>query len=143
MTYHAWEATVPDEIRSDCLWKMEAYRLGLFLSDLAWEDSGKVLQERRAVGVADQLYRAAGNISSNTAEGYSRDTGRDRARFYEYALGSSRETRDWYYKSRRALGEEVSAHRLDLTTQLARLLIRMISNERRSNKRLSGSAKPS
>jgi four helix bundle protein len=136
MTFEEWEALVPKEIREDSLWKMEAYRFGLFLSDLAWEDSTKLLRERRTIGIADQLYRAVGNISSNIAEGYSRGTGKDRARMYEYALGSVRESRDWYYKSRHVLSEKVNNHRMDLTTRMVRLLIRMVSNERKQNRRL-------
>ena len=90
MTYEEWEANVPAVLKEDTLWRVEAYRLGLFLSDLTWEDAAKLLKDRRTWGVADQLYRAAGNISSNVGEGYSRCTGKDRARFYEYALGSAR-----------------------------------------------------
>jgi four helix bundle protein len=138
MTWEEWEASVPLEIRQDTLWKMEVYRLGLFLSDLAWEDGAKLLKERRTLGYADQLCRAAANISSNVAEGYSRNTGKDRARFYEYALGSVREARDWIYKSRHVLGEHVTAHRLDLSSQAIRLLIRMIANERKYNRRIAG-----
>ena len=140
MTFDEWEARVPKEIREDSLWKMEAYRFGLFLSDLAWEDSAKLLKERRTIGIADQLYRAVGNISSNIAEGYSRGTGKDRARMYEYALGSVRESRDWYYKSRHVLSEKVNHHRMDLTTRMVRLLIRMVSNERKQNRRIEEKA---
>jgi four helix bundle protein len=136
MTYEEWEASVPEQIRADVLWKQEIYRLSLFASDLAWEDSGKLLREPRTVSVADQLYRSAGNISSNVAEGYSRGTGKDRARFYEYASGSEREARDWYYKARRVLRKEVTDHRNDLMTQIIRLSLTMIRNERRQNKRL-------
>ena len=55
------------------------------------------MQDRRTIGLADQLYRSLGSIGANLAEGYSRGTGKDRAHFYEYALGSARESRDWYY----------------------------------------------
>src|SRR5947199_4371970 len=71
MTYEEWEMGVPIEIRSDTLWKMKAYRLGLFFSDLAWEDASVLLAEPRSRSTADQLYRAASNISSNFSEGYS------------------------------------------------------------------------
>src|SRR3954462_14827012 len=134
MTYEEWEATVPAEIRGDTLWKAKAYRLSLFLSDLAWLDVTKLAADRRLVSTADQLYRAAGNISSNISEGYSRGTGKDRARFYEYALGSARETRDWYYKGRHVLDAAVVAHRLDLSTEIIRLTIEMTANERRTNR---------
>ena len=140
MTYEEWEEGVPAVIREDPLWKMEAYRLGLFLSDLAWHDVTQVVQDRRTIGVADQLFRATGNISSNVAEGYSRGTGKDRARFYEYACGSVRETRDWYYKARRVLKPEVVDHRLELSTRIVRLTITMITRERRSNRRIGSGA---
>ena len=136
MTREEWEEGVPKQIREDPLWKMEAYRIGLFLSDLVWMDAGKLLKEPRTFSIADQICRACGKISACVAEGYSRGTGKDRARFYEYALGSTREARDWYFKSRFVLEENVTQHRLDLTTQLIRLLVRMVSNERRENRRL-------
>ena len=137
VTFEQWVGEVPEGIRNDTLWKMEAYRLGLFASDLAWKDSAKLMRETRTMSIADQICRAAGNISSNVAEGYSRGTGKDRARFYEYALGSARETRDWYFKTRHVLSAKVTAHRIDPMTQLSRLLIRMASNERRLNHRLT------
>jgi four helix bundle protein len=138
VTYEAWEASVPCCIREDSLWKCKAYRLALFLSDLSWTDVTKLAQDRRTWSVSDQLYRAAGNISSNIAEGYSRGTGKDRARFYEYALGSARESRDWYYKGRHVLGEVVVAHRTELATDIVRLTITMAEQERRTNRRIQG-----
>lgn len=137
MTYGEWEASVPEAIRLDTLWRVEAYRLSLFLADLAWHDVTHLVADRRTLGIADQLFRAVGNGSSNVAEGYSRGTGRDRARFYEYALGSAREARDWYYKGRHVLDPTVVAHRLELTTNIIRLTLTMVSNERRTNRRIS------
>lgn len=91
LTYEQWEGSVSREIRSDSVWKIRAYRLSLFLADLAWEDSAVMLGDRRTRGLADQLFRAVGSISANIGEGYSRSGSRERAHFYEYALGSSRE----------------------------------------------------
>jgi hypothetical protein len=71
-----------------------------------------------------------GSISANLAEGYSRGTGKDRARFYEYALGSARESRDWYFKGRHILGEVVVRHRLQLLAEVIRLLLTMIPQQR-------------
>jgi four helix bundle protein len=70
----------------------------LFLSDLGWWDTARLVRERRTVGLYDQVYRAAGSISADLAEGYSRGTGGDRARFYEYALGSAGESQGWYLR---------------------------------------------
>ena len=83
--------------------------------------------------VAGQLYDAAGSVGANISEGYSRGTGRDRARFYEYALGSARECRHWYHQSRHALGDEIFQHRLGILTQIIRLLLRMVPQQRQAN----------
>lgn len=130
MNYEEWARSVPEEITGDSLWKMEAYRLGLFVADVSWHDVTKLMQDRRTRGLSDQLYRALGSISANVAEGYSRGTGKDRARFYEYALGSARESRDWYYKGRHVLGETVAQYRLHLLTQIVRLLLTTIPQQR-------------
>ena len=82
------------------------------------------------MALSDQLYRSVGSVGANIAEGYSRGSGKDRARFYEYALGSARESRDWYYKGRYVLGENVAKHRIHLLTQITRLLLTMIPDQR-------------
>ncbi len=130
MTYDEWEAMVPEEIKGDSLWKMEAYRIALFLGDLGWYDETKLAGDRRTRGLAEQLYEALGGISGTLSEGYSRGTGKDRARFYEYALGSARESRDWYFKGRHVLGQVVFLHRLRLLTQIIRLLLSTVSQQR-------------
>jgi four helix bundle protein len=130
MNYETWVGEVSEEIKGDSLWKAEAYRLGLFAADVGWRDVTKLFQDGRTRSLADQLYRALGSVSANVAEGYSRGSGRDRARFYEYALGSARESRDWYFKARHVLGETVVQHRLNLLTQVIRLLLTMIPQQR-------------
>ena len=130
MNYQQWCESVPSEIRGDSLWKMEAYRLALFASDLGWHDVTKLAQDSRTTGLAGQMYRALGSVHANLAEGYSRGSGRDRARFYEYALGSARESRDWYHDGRHVLPNEVYLFRVDLLTQIVRLLLTMVPHQR-------------
>lgn len=130
MNYREWEITVPVEIKGDSVWKSEAYRLALFAADLGWHDATKLLTDKRTISVADQLYRSVGAVSADVEEGYSRGTGRDRARFYEYGLGSAREARGWYFKGRHVLGPEVTGHRLQLLTQIVKLLLTMIPDQR-------------
>jgi four helix bundle protein len=130
MKYQEWLAQVPAEIRDDPLWKSEVYRLALFLGDLAWHDASKLTEKPFARSIADQLLRAAGSISANVCEGYSRASGKDQARFYEYALGSAREARDWYFKARHILGEEATQHRLTLLSQIIRQLLKMVPKYR-------------
>ncbi len=109
---------------------MEVYRLALFANDLAWPDACRLSQNHSLIGLSDQLYRATGSISANIAEGYSRQSGKDQARFYEYALGSARESRTWYYQGRHGLTDPVSQHRIKLLTSIIRLLLTMIPAER-------------
>lgn len=130
MNYEEWQAEVDETIRADSLWKMNAYRLALFACDVGWHDVTKLSKDRRTLGLSGQLYEALGSISANLAEGYSRGTGKDRARFYEYALGSARESRDWYFKGRHILGDEVVKHRLALVTEIIRLLLTMVPEQR-------------
>lgn len=132
MNYEEWLKSVPKDIAEDALWTVKAYRYALFLSDLCWFDVTKLMRDKRTLDLSDQLYRAAGSISANIAEGYSRSTGKDRARFYEYALGSARESRDWYYKARHILGESVAQHRSGFLTEIIRLLITMVPQQRQS-----------
>ncbi len=132
MNYDEWLKSVPVEIAGDTLWKVEAYRLALFAADLGWHDVSKLMKDKRTLGLSDQLYRALGSIGANVAEGYSRGTGKDRARFYEYSLGSARESRGWYYDGRPVLGERTAEHRIRLSTQIIRLLLTMIPDQRGS-----------
>ena len=94
MNYQEWAESVPREITGDPLWKVEAYRLALLAAEVGWHDVTKLIRDQRTRSLSDQLYRALGSVSANIAEGYSRGTGKDRARFYEYAPGSARESRD-------------------------------------------------
>jgi four helix bundle protein len=130
MNYEGWVESVPQEIKGDALWRVEAYRLALFAAEMGWHDVTKLVRDQRTRSLSDQLCRALGSISANIAEGYSRGTGRDRAHFYEYALGSARESRDWYYKARHVLGDSVAQHRLALLTQIIRLLLTTVPQQR-------------
>jgi hypothetical protein len=52
---------------------------------------------------------------------------------YEYALGSTRESRHWYYQGRHVLSEKVAEHRINLLAEIARLLLSIIPQERVRN----------
>ncbi|MFQ6101397.1 MAG: hypothetical protein ACE5OS_09210 [Anaerolineae bacterium] len=43
---------------------------------------------------------------------------------------SARESRDWYFKGRHVVGKSVVSHRLDLLTQIIRLLLTMVPQRR-------------
>jgi four helix bundle protein len=126
MNYSEWVKTVPAEIQQDALWNQEVYRLALFAADLGWNDTTKLFRDGRALKLSAQLFDAVGSIGANISEGYSRGYQKDRARFYEYALGSARESRTWYFAARHALGEAVTPHRIRLHTHIIRLLLKML-----------------
>ncbi len=130
MNYLEWLEIVPKALTDGSLWKMEAYRLALFAADPAWRDVSKLIQDKRTMGLASQLYDATGSIGANLSEAYSRPSARDRARFYEYSLGSARESRTWYYDGRHVLSGAVTDHRLRFLTQIIRLPLTMVPEQR-------------
>ena len=130
MTYNDWEKTVPEMIRQDVLWTVAAYRLALFLNDIAWRDTQRLAKEICTRSLSDQLYRSTGSVCANIEEGYSKISSKDRTRFYEYSLGSAREARGWYYRGRHVLGQRVVEHRMSLLTEIIRLLLTMVQDQR-------------
>ncbi len=136
MDYSEWEARIPERFRRDPLWRMRVYRLASFVATESWEDAVRLVRCKITVRIAAQLYKAIGSISADISEGYSRSGGRDRARFFEYALGSVRETRDWYLRSLPVLGEERVFAVLDVLEEIIRMLLAIIPRERRDERRL-------
>jgi hypothetical protein len=63
MNYQEWLGSVPMEIQGDPLWKVEAYRLALFVGELGWHDVTKLIKDKRTLELSDQLYRALGSIA--------------------------------------------------------------------------------
>ena len=130
MNFNEWVSSLPKDITDDSLWKMEAYRLALFATEVGWYDVTELMKDKRTIGTSDQLYRSLGSISANIAEGYSHHTGKARAQYYQYALGSARESRDWYYKAHHILKNEVINHRIALLTQVIKILLVMVPQQR-------------
>jgi len=131
----AWVADLPKTITDDPLWRTQVYRLALFLGDMCWSDVTKLHADKRTRELSDQLYRAVGSISANIAEGYSRNSGKAQAQFDEYALGSAREARNWYFLGRHILSERVFDHRADLLAEISRFLLTIIPAQRRNTVR--------
>ena len=86
----------PTEGSRDPLRRMRVYQLADDLMPDAWTDAKKLAAEPLTQEIASQLYGAVSSIAANISEGYSRSSGRDRARIFEYALGSVRESMSWY-----------------------------------------------
>jgi four helix bundle protein len=135
MDYSEWEARIPERFRRDPLWRMRVYRLASFVATESWDDAARLARCKVTVRVSAQLYKAIGSISADISEGYSRSGGRDRARFFEYALGSVRETRDWYLRALPVLGEERVFAVLDVLEEIIRMLLAIIPRERENDQR--------
>jgi four helix bundle protein len=104
--------------------------LGLFVAEIGWEDVVLLNKNHLTRDAADQIIRSLDSISTNIAEGYSRSTGKDRARYFEYALGEAREARDRYFKARRVLKQDVVLHRIKLLTQIVKMLNVFVPTQR-------------
>ena len=94
MKYANWLVEVPSEITNDPIWKLEVYRLALFIGEIGWNDVLALSKNKLMWSTADQLHRSLDSISANLTEGYSRSKGLDRARYIQISLGSARESRD-------------------------------------------------
>src|ERR1035437_10479927 len=95
LAFVEWAKRADEARTGDSLWTVQAYRLGLYAIECHTFDRRANTKLGRAAAL-DQLTRAVGSISANIAEGYSRASVADRLRFYEYALGSTREAIAWY-----------------------------------------------
>lgn len=122
----------------DPLWRIAVYRLAIQVLDHATDDTSTLLKRGNARSLADQLFRAAGSVGANIAEGYSRSSGSDRVRMFEYALGSARECRVWYRAARHLLSEERVRSQHYSLGRICKLLLTMIPEERKRLIRKSG-----
>ncbi len=96
-SYQDWFNKIPKEISNDAVWNLKVYRAALYMADLCWRDT-QLIKDQKYDSLADQLYRSIGSISANITEGYPRKSLKEKARFYEIALGSARESKGWYFK---------------------------------------------
>jgi four helix bundle protein len=129
--FDEWVATQPGFITADPLWRVECYRVAAYSQVVAWDDCRRLGRHHVTSLVAPQLFRAIGSIQANVAEGYSRGSGRDRARLYEYGLGSTREGVGWYRAGEPVLGRDVVEERQARLQSIVRHLLVTIPKERR------------
>ncbi len=109
---------------------MRVFQLASALIPDAFGDAKLLSVEPITETISGQLYAAVCSIEANISEGYSRSSGKDRARIFEYALGSVRESMSWYKSSRPILGEDTTINRRDRLEEMRRLLLAIIPRER-------------
>lgn len=117
--------TVPVSLETshDPITRMRVFQLATALMPDAYQDA-KLLH-------ADPVTREiAGQLEGHIGEGYSRISGKDRARIFEYALGSVRESMTWYRSGKPLLGESTANDRLERLEEMRRLFLAIIPRER-------------
>ena len=130
MTYQEWQKTLPPAVTDDLLWRVQAFRLATFLGACVELDTRSLGRDGRYHQSVGQLCRAAGSVAANIAEGYPRQSARDRVRYYEYALGSAGEAKAWYLQARTLLPPPILDERYSLILSITRLLVTMIRSSR-------------
>ncbi len=128
--FDEWEARASDALKADPLWHMRVYRLSLFAGMRVMADAQLLVKMVGGASIADQVTRAVASIGANVAEGYSRESGRDRARLFGYALGSARESLHWYRVSEPYLPANRVAPQMSAIDQIRRMLLAIIPKER-------------
>jgi four helix bundle protein len=91
MRYEEWEGDVHERVRAEPIWQFLGYRKALFFYELVWQDSEKLVCDRRGRAIAEQLTRSAGSVSANVEEGHGRVYGKQRNWFFTVSIGSARE----------------------------------------------------
>ena len=133
--YEEWLAQVPGSIKQDPLWDFQVYPKALLLSDLALEDTSRMVKDPRGRMIARQLVDSVGSICANIEEGHGRGFGKENAYFQRVALGSVRESRGWYYRDRCFLSPEVFEHRVQLLDEIIAALVLSSERQRQYRKR--------
>jgi four helix bundle protein len=121
---------IPDHDSRDPIARMRVYQLARKLRVVCLDDAEVIRLNPITEEIAGQLYTAVGSIPANLVEGYSRSSGRDRARIFEYALGSARESIEWYDASGHLLEQELLQDRKGVLSEISRMLLAIIPRER-------------
>ena len=125
-----FEREPPADLFGDPIWRLPAYRIALFMNDIAREDVAALIRDGAPGHIHNQLERAVNSIGANLEEGYARLSGKERARYFEMALGSAREARGWYRQSKAWLGSSAAMERGMLLTRVVKILTVVIPRER-------------
>jgi four helix bundle protein len=120
----------PEADTKDPVARMRVYQLGYKLRSASLEDAEAIRLNPITENIAGQLYASVGSIPANLVEGYSRSSGRDRARIFEYALGSARESIEWYESAAHVPETGVVEDRTGVLNEITRMLLAIIPRER-------------
>jgi len=109
--------------------KISSYKRSLDLSNYIWD---VVIRwewfAKKTIGA--QWVESTDSISANIAEGFGRNTKKDKIRFFYYSKGSLSESKDWFSKAmtRKLLTEEEIKYIGDNLDELPKELNYLIKN---------------
>jgi len=133
LKFEDWEKTIADYIKKDPLWESLYYRVALYLYDLVWDDCDILPKDFKRRNNIAQIVHSSGSISANMEEAVGRGVGTpDYVRIMKISLGEIRETRGWYYRSRKALSPDLIEHRYKVIDHLRALVVNTL-NAHKSN----------
>ena len=130
MTCEEWEAGVHERVKREPVWEFFGYRKALFFYELVWRDCEKLMRDSRGRAVAEQLIRSAGSVSANVEEGHGRGYGKQRNWFLTVSIGSTRESKGWYWRAKHLLASKVLNLRLALADEVIALFVTELSRQR-------------
>ncbi len=116
-----------------------------FTDLIAWKEGHKLVLEiykitsifpqKESYALVDQMRRCAVSITSNIAEGFSRRTSKEKARFYYMSLGSTTELQNQLLIARdlRYLNKQVFDNIAESTISVHKLLFGLIKSSKGMN----------
>jgi four helix bundle protein len=119
---------------NDPLDSLNFYQQSMRLYDACWDDCEVLATDFRGIEIARQIIRSCGSISANIEEGYGRGFGKEYPQFLRVSRGSARETKGWYGRSKRLLGQELIDQRMNELNGIIAMLSKTIKTLEEKNR---------
>ncbi len=94
------------------------YQLAKELWNEFWEDSELLIKDIRGREIARQMTKSIGSINANIEEGYGRGSKKEYQYFLKVSRGSARESKGWYQRSVKLLGQTIVDKRVGKLDQI-------------------------
>lgn len=113
LSYQEWLLTVDKMVTRWSMWRLEVYRLAMYLAELAFLDVNRIVAQEPAFEGDDFLLRTT-KVGAKIAFGHGPGFRTIQLEGFNEALESARAARHWYEHASIWLGIERSRHRLRL-----------------------------
>ncbi len=111
LSYQEWLLTVDKMVTRWSMWRLEVYRLSMYLAELAFLDLNRIVAQEPAFEGDDFLLQAT-KVGAKIAFGHGPNFRTIQLEGFNEALESARAARHWYEHAALWLGVERSRHRL-------------------------------